>query len=493
MVDKIDTKRVPKLVNGSQVSTPTLVWKQAPKVPQLDDAVGLPFSEAAESTLTDLYQLSMVYAYWKAGKHQQQSCFDLYFRKCPFHGEFTIFAGIEESLRFINTFHFTDEQISYIKTQFKDAEEDFFNYLGGLDTREVRVWGVQEGTVVFPRYPLLRIEGPLAVVQLLETSLLNLVNFPSLVATNAARHRLAAGAEKKLLEFGLRRAQGPDGAMTASRYSYLGGFDGTSNVRAGHLFGIPIHGTHAHAFVTSFSSLKELKTRALGKNPDFLSDVLDARSKLPFGEEATMNEGELAAFVSYAQSFPETCLCLVDTYDTLKSGVPNFIAVAVALFNSGYQPKGIRLDSGDLAYLSKEARKQFYAAEAKFGVPVSKCMIVASNDLNEAVIHALNDQGHEVDCFGIGTNLVTCQAQPALGMVFKLAELDGRPCMKLSQEMEKSSVPCRKMVYRLLNANNEFLLDLIQKADDEPPKSGQRIFCRHLFDERKRCYVVASK
>eukprot|EP00919_Chromeraceae_sp_WS-2016_P063650 GHVR01150555.1.p1 GENE.GHVR01150555.1~~GHVR01150555.1.p1 ORF type:complete len:508 (+),score=91.19 GHVR01150555.1:191-1714(+) len=433
----------------------------------------------------------MVYAYWSAGKHMEHAVFDLYFRKCPFQGEFTVFAGVDECLRFLNTFSFNDDQIAYLKEQLPQADPDFFTFLSTVKMNLIDVYAIKEGTFVFPMYPLIRVEGPLALTQLVETSLLNLVNFASLVATNAARHRIAAGNNVKLLEFGLRRAQGPDGAMSASRYSYIGGFDGTSNVRAGHCFGIPIAGTHAHAYVTSFSGLGDLRKHSLGQCEDFVDRVLKIRNIID--PDGGGNDGELAAFIAFAQCFPDNCLCLVDTYDTLNSGVPNFISLACVLLKLGHSPVGIRLDSGDLAYLSKEARKQFKAAEAKFGVPMSTLTIAASNDLNEQVLIALNEEAHEINTFGIGTNLVTCQSQPALGMVYKLAELDGRPCMKISQELNKLSVPSRKDVYRLFSANDEPIIDLIQQSTHPPPCAGERILCHHLFDERKRCYVVPQR
>jgi nicotinate phosphoribosyltransferase len=245
---------------------------------------------------------------------------------------------------------------------------------------------------------------------LLETTLLNLVNYPSLVATNAARMRLAAGPNKSLLEFGLRRAQGPDGALSASKYAYIGGFDGTSNVLAGKLFGIEVKGTHAHAYVMSYTNISQLRKTTIPSKTDpnieieFVSLVLKYRVDLNF--ELTTNEGELAAFASYAQAFPDGFLALVDTYDTIKSGVPNFICVALALRQLGYQAKGVRLDSGDLAYLSRQTRQKFRDVDALLGLNFLTLMnIVASNDINEGVLLSLNREGHEIDTFGIGTHL----------------------------------------------------------------------------------------
>lgn len=279
----------------------------------------------------------------------------------------------------------------------------------------------------------MRIEGPVLKTQLLETTLLTLVNYASLVATNAARFRSATGADKTLLEFGLRRAQGPDGGLSASKYCYLGGFDGTSNVLAGKLYGIPVRGTHAHAYVNSYESLEELKERELvdritGERRPFADMCLQYLKELGpilkiLPEET--HRGELAAFISYAIAFPTSFLALVDTYDVLKTGVPNFLAVARALHECNYQAVGLRLDSGDLAYLSLEVRAAFHETAKHFQLPYFEHFtIVASNDINEDTLVSLEKQGHSIDTFGIGTHLVTCQRQPALGCVYKLVEVN---------------------------------------------------------------------
>ena len=278
----------------------------------------------------------------------------------------------------------------------------------------------------------MRTEGPVIKTQLLETTLLTLVNYASLVATNAARFRSAIGADKTLLEFGLRRAQGPDGGLSASKYCYLGGFDGTSNVLAGKLYKIPIKGTHAHAYVNSYESMddltqKELCDRLTGQPRQFADLCLKYLNELGpvlkiLPDET--NKGELAAFVSYAIAFPTNFLALIDTYDVLKSGVPNFLAVARALHECNYQANGVRLDSGDLAYLSVEVRGKFYETSKKFNLPyMEHFTIVASNDINEDTLISLEQQGHSIDSFGVGTHLVTCQKQPALGCVYKLVEV----------------------------------------------------------------------
>ena len=502
-----------------------------------------PLNTFVKPMLTDLYQLTMAYAYWRSGHHEVPAVFDLFFRKNPFAGEFTVFAGLEEALRLISEFAISAEDVRYLKKgycrsdselqqQFRqeleygliresehgyqridargnwqtldypkqdqyvtppmaNCEAEFFDWLRSLDCSRVRIYALREGTIAFPRIPLIRVEGPLAIAQLLETTLLTLVNYPSLMATNAARFRLAAGKDKKLLEFGLRRAQGPDGGISASRYSYIGGFDATSNVLAGQLLGIPIKGTHAHSFVSTFSGLDDLRTQKItsadGQAHDFVAMVLKIRQEMQ--PTPPTNDGELAAFIAYAQAFPTSFLALVDTYDVLRSGVPNFLCVATALARIGYHPIGIRLDSGDLAYLSKQARAAFRAAEQRFDCALANLNIVASNDINEPTLVSLNQQHHEIDTFGIGTHLVTCQAQPALGAVYKLVEIGGKHRIKLSQEKAKVTIPGRKQAYRLLGKQGQALLDLMISADEQPPKAHEKVLCRHPFEATKRVYV----
>lgn len=449
-----------------------------------------PTNSLVNSCLTDMYQISMTYGYWKSGRQDYPAVFELFFRKNPFGGEFTIAAGMEEDLRFIQDFHFTGDQIAFLKTLLPDAEPKFWKWLCKLDCSKVKVYAVKEGTVVFPREPLIRVEGPLAICQLLETTLLNLTGFASLVATNAARHRIAAGKNKLLLEFGLRRAQGPDGGISASRYAYIGGFDGTSNVQTGRLFGIPVSGTMAHAFVQSFAGLDELKNRSIlgvsGVKHDFLNLVLETRRVL--GYEKT-NDGELAAFIAYAQAFPNKFLALVDTYNTLKSGVPNFICVALVLAELGYKPVGVRIDSGRLAYLSKEIRKMF--RDAGNGLVYAK--IIASNDLNEEALYALNAQGHEIDGYGIGTYLATCSAQPALGCVYKLVEINDSPRIKISEDSGKITIPGKKEIWRLYNGNGQPVCDLLTRSNETSPQIGQKVYAKHPFDESKGVFIVPSR
>jgi nicotinate phosphoribosyltransferase len=457
-----------------------------------------PLSTFVSPLLTDMYQITMAYSLWKNNRHEIPATFDLFFRKNPFGGEFTVFAGLEEVVRFVSDFHFKPEQIEHIKAILPHCDAGFFEWLEGVDCSNVKIMAIQEGSVVFPKVPLIIVEGPIGVCQLLETTLLCLVNFASLVATNAARHRLAVGKDKVLLEFGLRRAQGPDGAVSASRYAYLGGCNGTSNVLAYCLFGIPIKGTHAHSYVTSFSSQKDLTERELKGNDgieyDLWEEVIKARNDLDFHNT---NEGELVAFTAYARTFPNSFLALIDTYDTLNSGLLNFVIVALALHRLGYKALGVRLDSGDLAYLSKEARKILVSVGEKYKVDYFKSFqIVASNDLNEQTINSLNRQGHEIDVFAVGTNLVTCQAQPALGCVYKLVEIDGSARIKLSQEASKVSLPGRKVAYRLFSSQEYPLVDLLVPVDTKQadlPKPGERYLCLHPFEEQKRVYVTPAR
>jgi nicotinate phosphoribosyltransferase len=446
--------------------------------------------------LTDLYQLTMAYAYWKNNIHMKSAVFDLFFRKNPFKGAYTVFAGLGEVLKFLASYRFFPAQIEYIKKQLMPGcDPRFFKWLQDVDCSGITLYACDEGTVVFPREPLIRVEGPLAICQLLETTLLTLVNYPSLIATNAARFRIAAGFDKVLLEFGLRRAQGPDGGVSASHYSYMGGCNGTSNVLGGQIFYLPVKGTHAHAFVQAFHDLDDLKEQRTlvgndNKEYDFVQVVADVREELGY---MNTNPGELAAFIAYARAFPDGFLALVDTYDTLQSGVPNFLCVAVGLSRLGYTPVGVRLDSGDLAYLSRESRQMFMETGEKAGLDFSGLKIAASNDINEEVLLALEQQGHEIDVFGIGTNLVTCQAQPALGCVYKLVEIEGHPRIKLSQQVVKVTIPGKKDVYRLYNDRDFALADVMVMVGENEPEKEEQILCVHPFDETKRVYVIPAR
>lgn len=355
--------------------------------------------------LTDLYELTMAYGYWKAGLHQREAAFHLNFRRHPFDGGFTVVAGLETVVDYLETLRFTPDDLAYLAGLRGNDDRPLFEpaFLDHLAAFRLTcdIHAVVEGTVVFPQEPLVRVVGPLLEAQLLEPALLNIINFQTLVATKAARVVLAAQGEP-VLEFGLRRAQGIDGALTASRAAYLGGCAATSNVLAGRLFGIPVRGTHAHSWVMCF-------------------------------------DDELEAFRAYARAMPNNCLFLVDTYNTLD-GVRHAIEVGRELRQNGHEMMGIRLDSGDLAWLSAEARRMLDEA----GFP--DALIVASNDLDEQVITSLKDQGAKIVVWGVGTRLVTAYDEPALGGVYKLSALrdpDGRwqHKMKISEQTIKVSNP----------------------------------------------------
>lgn len=499
-----------------------------------------PTNHLVNPMLTDLYQLTMCYAYWQSNRQNDDAVYELFFRKNPFKGEYTIYCGLDEVLKHVASFKFTESDIEYLKSipAFEKCNPAFFDdYLAHLDCSQVKIYSLDQGRTAFPRVPLLIVVAPLGIGQLLETTLLTLINYPSLVATNAARMVVAArgiahsdefhhshsqkedplfGLRKSmcvickgagygkdqepaiaLAEFGLRRAQGPDGGFSATKYSLIGGFDSTSNVLAGKILGVPIAGTHAHAFVQSFVKLEEADKVSIQVNGEdilLLPQVLKYRNEILGGDWTRTNDSELAAFIAYAGAFPHSFLALVDTYDTLNSGIRNFILVALALDDNGYTPKGIRLDSGDLSYLSLEASKLFREIGEKFNRPFFKNLIIsASNDIDEEVLYDLNKQGHAISLFGIGTNLVTCENQPALGCVYKLVEINGTPRMKLSQSIEKVLIPGKKDVYRLYGVDGRPLLDLMIRHGEDIPEVGNRILCRHPFDEKKRVAVIPSQ
>jgi len=447
--------------------------------------------------LTDLYQITMAYAYWREQRHTESSVFELYFRKCPFKGEYCIFAGLSDVVDFVQSFSFGESDINFLKSILPGCDSGFFQYLLSLDCSDVQVYAQREGSVCFPSVPMIRVEGPLGICQLLETTLLNLVNFASLITTNAARHRQAMKT-KTLLEFGLRRAQGPDGAMSASRYAVLGGYDGTSNVLAAKIFGLAVKGTHAHSFVTSYTCLDQIRNpyltpKAGGTAINFLELTKQKLNEVSKVNGVSPDESELAAFIAYALAYPNGFLALIDTYDTLSSGIPNFLAVALSLHELGYRPIGVRLDSGDLSYLSLQSRDLFVEAAKKFKIPYfEKLIIVASNNIHEGVLHSLNEQGHAIDSFGIGTHLVTCKSQPALGCVYKLVEIQGKPRIKLSDSAEKVTIPGKKNAYRLYGKTGEAILDLMTVADEKVSPNDQ-ILCRHPRYENQRVFVRPAK
>jgi len=374
--------------------------------------------------LTDLYQLTMMYGYHKRDKGEQVVAFDLFFRKSSGDNGYAVVAGLEQVIDYIEGLNFSDFDISYLRS-LDLFDESFFEILKRLKfTGDLHA--IPEGTVVFPYEPLIRVKAPILQAQLIETALLNIINHQTLIATKASRvvHAAQGGT---VLEFGLRRAQGPDAGVYGARAAIIGGCSGTSNVMTGQMFGIPVRGTHAHSWVMSFTD-------------------------------------ELTAFRAYAETFPENCLLLVDTYDTLKSGIPNAITVFEELKQNGHNPLGIRLDSGDIAYLSKKARKMLNQA----GFVDAK--IVASGDLDEWTIWDLKAQGAAVDTWGVGTALITSRACPALGGVYKLVaeEVDGKmlPKIKISENPFKITNPGYKKVSRLYDKDFKALADLIM-LDDE--------------------------
>ncbi|MBY0551915.1 MAG: nicotinate phosphoribosyltransferase [Candidatus Obscuribacterales bacterium] len=381
--------------------------------------------------LTDLYQLTMGYSYWKSGTADKEAVFHLFFRKAPFGNAFTVACGLRYTIDFLQNFRITESDTKYLSTlrgadQNPLFSDEFLQHLGELRF-QCNVDAVPEGTIVFPQEPMLRISGSLLECQLLETALLNLWNFQTLIATKSIRIREAAGSAK-VVEFGARRAQGPDGALTASYAAYIGGCDSTSNVLAGKLFGIPVTGTHAHSWVMSF-------------------------------------EDERTAYDTYAKCMPNNCIFLVDTYDTLE-GVRHAIETGLRLRSEGHEMQGIRLDSGDLAYLSIEARKLLDEG----GFP--DAVIVATNDLDESIISSLKLQGARIDVWGVGTKLITGYDQPALGGVYKLAAIRNPGDkwtykIKLSEQSIKVSTPGLQQIRRFM-ADGLYIGDAIYDLENAP-------------------------
>jgi nicotinate phosphoribosyltransferase len=452
-------------------------------------------NSCAQPLLTDLYQIIMAYGYWKnRGEKLPHAVFDLYFRKTPFSGEYAIFAGLEECMKFIASYSFSESDVKFIQSVLPNADAAFLDYLRTLNTTDLTVYAVDEGTLVFADSILLRVEGPVIICQLLESSLLVLVNYATLVATNATRHCIAAHPGT-VVEFGCRRAQGRDGALSASRYAFLGGAVGSSNVLSGHLFGVPLSGTMAHAFITAFVGESDLYHRTLrsadGVDVDMLAQSRRSLAELGFTDTRT---SELCAFVAYACAFPDSFLALVDTFSTLGSGVKNFLAVSLALSRCGRRALGVRLDSGDLASLSLKTRDMFRAAAARVpAFDVSQFVIVASNDINETLLLELREKGHSIDVFGIGTNLVTCQKQPALGGVYKLVEIDQQPRVKVSEESGKSTMPGRKQTVRLYDADGTMVGDVVMLATEPLPASGLPHTFVDIKSRNRRCTVTAAR
>jgi len=370
---------------------------------------------------TDFYELTMAQGYFECGKKDQQVSFDYYFRTNPFKNGFTVFAGLSDFLDLLQQFVYSESDIDFLARQ--GLSDEFLNYLRNFRFNGV-IYSVREGEIVFPNEPIVRVEGNIIECQLIESLLLNILNFESLIATKAYRIKLASD-HKFFADFGLRRAQGL-GALHASRAACIGGAGATSNVQAAKLFNMPVSGTMAHSWVQSFDT-------------------------------------ELEAFRAYAKTHPDNTILLVDTYNTLKSGVPNTILLANELKQEGIKIKAIRLDSGDLAYLSKKTRKMLDSAG------YSDIAIIASNQLNEYVIKTLlKDQNAAVDSFGIGTEMITGKENAALDGVYKLSEIDGEPKMKFSENIEKVTLPGKKQLVRYYDEEGKFYRDGILLFSEDP-------------------------
>lgn len=360
--------------------------------------------------LTDLYELTMMQGYFRNKTQNETVIFDAFYRNNPGDGGYAIACGLEQVIQYVQELHFSQEDIAYLRS-LHIFEEDFLAYLADFHFSG-DIYAIPEGTVIFPREPLVKVVAPIMEAQLMETAILNIINHQSLIATKAARVCHAARGDG-IMEFGLRRAQGPDAGTYGARAAVIGGCIGTSNVLCGQLFDVPVKGTHAHSWIMSF--------------PD-----------------------EYSAFKAYADMYPNACILLVDTYETLKSGVPNAIKVFTEMREAGIPLTfyGIRLDSGDLAYLSKKARKMLDDA----GFP--DAVISASNDLDEFLIDSLKEQGAAITSWGVGTNLITSKDCPSFGGVYKLAAIqapDGSfiPKIKLSENSEKITNPGSKKIYRI--------------------------------------------
>lgn len=388
--------------------------------------------------LTDLYELTMMQGYYEKGQNENV-IFDVFFRQNPCNNGYSVCAGLDQVIDYIKNLHFTYDDVDYLRG-LGIFKEDFLHYLSGFHFSG-DIYAIPEGTVVFPKEPLLKVVAPIMEAQLVETAILNIINHQSLIATKSSRIVFAANGDG-IMEFGLRRAQGPDAGLYGARAAMIGGCVGTSNVLAGQMFDVPVMGTHAHSWIMSF--------------PD-----------------------EYTAFKTYAEMYPDNCTLLVDTYDTLKSGVPNAIRVFQEFKDAGKPliKYGIRLDSGDLAYLSKEARKMLDEA----GFP--EATICASNDLDEFLLHDLKMQGAAIDSWGVGTNLITSKDCPSFGGVYKLAAIQNEegefvPKIKISENTEKITNPGNKTIYRIYEkASGKIKADLICFADEViDPKQDLLLF-----------------
>jgi nicotinate phosphoribosyltransferase len=381
---------------------------------------------------TDMYQLSMMEAYFRDNRHNSPAAFDYFFRKLPFKGGFVIFSGLSELLENLGNIKFSDDDIDYLNK--KNLHSDFLEYLKNFSFK-ANIYSVEEGTIVFPNEPVVMVEGNLAEVQLIETYLLNTLNFNSLISTKASRMRLVAPG-KILSDFGLRRAQG-FGGLQASKAAVIGGFDSTSNVLAAKIFNLNAVGTMAHSFVQSY-------------------------------------DDELTAFRKFVNTHPDNAVLVIDTYNTLQSGLQNAIIVAKEMEAKGKKLKGIRLDSGDLAYLSKAARKKLDDEGLNY------VKIVVSNQLDERVIKSLLEQEAPIDIFGVGTNLVTGNPDAALDGVYKLCMYDSSPRLKVSENIQKVTLPGQKKVIRFSDDDGFYQADAVALRDE---LQVEKIF--HPFEKEK--------
>lgn len=397
--------------------------------------------------LTDLYEITMAYGFYKHKKHEEEAVFDIFFRQNKLI-TYSLAAGLQQAMDYLLNWRFSAEDMDYLRS-LKLFEEDFLRYLEKMRFTG-DVYAVREGEPVFPGEPILTVKAPLIQAQFAETALLNIINHQTLIATKASKICRAAG-EGAVMEFGLRRAQGPDAGIYGARAAVIGGCSSTSNVIAGQMFGIPVSGTMAHSWIMDFDS-------------------------------------EYEAFKAYADSYPDNCLLLVDTYDTLRSGVPNAIKVFKELAAAGHRPRGIRLDSGDFAYLSKKARKMLDAA----GFP--DAIICASGDLDEYSMTSLMQQGAKIDLWGVGTKLITSQEMPALGGVYKLAAVvreDGTmiPKIKLSDNAAKITNPSFKNLFRLYDKESGMAIADLITMREEAVEEEQPLTIFHPLETWKRTTV----
>ena len=378
--------------------------------------------------MTDLYQLTMMNGYFVNGTYKNTAVFDVFFRQKG-QMNYAVSAGLTQAVDYINNLRFDKADIEYLRS-LKQFDDGFLDYLSNFKFTG-DMYSVVEGELVFPYEPTLIVRAPIIEAQFIETALLNIVNHQTLIATKASRI-VKAAAGKKVVEFGLRRAQGPDAGIYGARASIIGGCSGTSNVLAGQMFDVDCKGTHSHSWVMSYTS-------------------------------------ELEAFRAFAEVYPDNCLLLVDTYDSLKSGIPNAITVFNEIKAKGHKPVGIRLDSGDLAYLSKKARKML--DDAGF----EDAIIFASGDIDEHVLQQLNLQGAKTDVYGVGTKLITSEDMPSLGGVYKLSQIEREnkkyPVMKFSDSVEKITNPGFKTLYRIYEKDSgKAFADLIALEGEELPK-----------------------